>query len=190
MINITDPRTIPQSDLPLLVLANTTDNLIADAIDIRTLGNYDHAMVCIHQGKFCTQGLTYSEVLMENYMKQGSQLKFIKLVHGNVAFNFAFNQAVLARLALPWYKKFYDFIGIFGQAIGQPWIHTPGLDYCSVVLVGYLKKCGLNLPFPDNNIIQNIPNESNPQNIDTITKANPSVFETYGIYLSDEGVTV
>ena len=188
MIQISDPREIPITDGPFIVLANTTNDIIADAIDIRTNASYDHAMVCIHQGKFCTQGMTYAEVPMENYMKRGSELKFIKLVNNNPAFSFAFTQAVLARIALPWYKKMYDFLGIFGQAIGCPWIHTPGLMYCSVVDVLLLKSCAVNLPSPDNAIINGIPNESNPQNLDDFFKANPTVFETYGIYLSDEGV--
>lgn len=187
---INDPRTIPQSDLPLLVLCNTTDDLVASAIDIRTKGTYDHAMVCINSGKFCTQGFTYSEVPMDGYMKEGVQLKFIKLVNANPSFNLLWRNAVLARLSLPWYKKMYDFLGIFGQAIGQPWIHTPGLDYCSVADIQELKVASVNLPNKDNAIIKSIPNESNPQNIDNIADANPDVMTTYGIYLSDEGVKV
>jgi len=190
MNTINDPREIPQSDLPLLVLANTTSDFIADAIDIRTGGSWDHAMVCINAGKFCSQGMTYSEVSMENYMKKGSQLKFIKIVDGGPAFNIAFRNAVQDRLKLPWYRKMYDFIGIFGQAIGCPWIHTPGLDYCSVADITLLKQAANWLPMVNDRVIKAIPDESNPQNIDNIAKANPTIFSTYGVYLSDEGVTI
>lgn len=190
MIQITDPRTISQADLPLLVLANTTDDAVASIIDIRTKGTYDHAMVCIHPGKLCTQGLTYSEVPMENYMKRGVQLKFIKIVNANPVFNLDFTNAVLARLALPWYKKFYDFIGIFGQAVGLPWIHTPGLMYCSVVDITLLKQSCKSLPAHDQIVINSINNESSPQDIDNIEQANLDVLGTYGIYLSDEGITI
>ena len=190
MNQIVDPRQILQSDLPLIVLANKTNDFIANAIDERTGASWDHAMVCINQGKFCSQGLTYSEVPMESYMKKGSELKFIKLVNSNPAFVSAFRNAVLNRIALPWWRKMYDFLGIFGQAIGQPWIHTPGLMYCSVADIALLKQCSILLPDADNVVIQSIPNESNPQEIDDIAKNNPKVFSTYGIYLSDEGVVV
>lgn len=188
--DIPDPRLIPQTDLPLIVLANKTNDFIAGTINLRTNGSWDHAMTIINQGKFCTQGLTYSEVPMEDYLKRGGQLKFIKLVNSNPEFNQAFKKAVLSRLGSPWWHKFYDFIGIFGQAIGMPWIHTPGLMYCSVVDIALLKASCIYLPSKDQQIINTIPNESSPQSLDDIFKSNPGIFATYGIYLSDEGIIV
>ena len=39
--------------------------------------------------------------------------------------------AVTKRLKLPWWKRFYDFPNLLGQAIGVHWLEMPYLCICS-----------------------------------------------------------
>lgn len=188
---IYDPREILQKDMPLIVMSNQGNTLIGAIINLRTDGLYDHAMLSVNQGKFVCQSFTgYREIPMDQYLVKGSELKFVKMINGNDSFNAAFKDSVLARLRLPWYKKLYDFLGIFGQAIGQDWIHTPGLEYCSVDVIRHLKNAASGLPATDKELILSIPPETSPQGLDDIISKNPKVFYVYGNYISDQGVVV
>lgn len=185
-MNVQDPRLISQNDLPLIVLSEQKNSFISFIIDWRTKGSFDHAMLSINCGKFACQSFSgYAEVDMKDYFIKGGQLRFIKLVNGNESFNQAFRSSVLSRLASPWYHKMYDFLGIFGQAIGQPWIHTPGLEYCSVDVIRHLKNAAKNLPDHDCQLILSIPAESSPQDLDNIICAHPEVFSIYGEWEGD-----
>lgn len=187
---IDDPRDISQKDMPLIVLSNQSNSIVAWAINWRTSSNYDHAMLCINQGEFVTQGLTYKSVPMKDYLIKGGQLKFVQLVNINDAFTQAFRASVSARLAAKWWHKIYDFPGIVGYAIGLPWIHTPGLEYCSVDVIRHIKNaCGA-LPIHDQEVIMAIPNESSPMDLDNIIKNHPEIFKIYGIWSADIGITV
>lgn len=188
---INDPRLIPQLDMPLIVLSEQKTDFVSFLIDWRTKGSWDHVMLSINQGKFVCQDFGgYHEIPMDGYLKKGGELKFVKLLNSNQEFINAFRKSVLDRLSLPWYRKTYDFLGIFGQAIGQPWIHTPGLEYCSVDVIRHLKNACQYLPLLDRNIIMAIPPESNPQYLDEVICMNPSVFSIYGQWDSDSGVII
>ena len=191
MLTISDPRTIPQNDLPLTVLANQTNSIISSLIDWKTNSSVDHAMMYVTPGVFTSQAFpVYHNVPIEAYMKKGGRLKFVNFLHINGQAANALRNAVSARMALPWYQKMYDYLGIFGQAIGQPWIHTPGLEYCSVDVLRCWKTAAPYLPDLDRDLILSIPNESSPSVLDDYVKNHPEVFMVYGEYLSDDGVIV
>lgn len=193
-MQIRDPRIIPQSEEPLIVLANQTNSWIGQAIDWRTdikgIAPMDHAMLSINEGKFVTQGLTYAEVPMSNYLITGSQLTFVQLVNSSPDFIKAFSKSVQKRLMSPPWHKWYDFLGIVGQAIGAPWIHTPGLEYCSVDVIRHLVNACPYLPKEDQMVINAIPRETNPEVFYDIILKNPKTFFIYGNYDSDHGVVV
>ena len=182
---ITDPRTIPSSDMPLLVASNQK-NWIASLINWRTtipgLHPWCHFMVAVDQGKFCSQGLTFLEQDMSRWLNPGGQLAFVKLVNSTPDFIKAFTTSVQKRLSSSWWHKLYDFPGIFGQAIGQNWIHTPGLEYCSVDVIRHLVNACPYLPKPDQLVINNIPRESNPEFLWQIILEHPEVFSVYGTW--------
>lgn len=191
MQQIQDPRLIPQTDLPVIILAEKKNDFISFLIDFKTNSSYDHTMLSINQGKVFTQGFSgYHEIPIDGYLKEGGQLKFVKLLNGTEAFNNCFRSSVINRLNSPWYHKCYDFLGIIGQAIGCPWIHTPGLEYCSVDVIRHLKDACCYLPLADRNVILAIPPESSPKDLDMIIRANPQVFSIYGWWESDFGVIV
>lgn len=192
---IQDPRLIPQTDIPLLVLSNQKNSLIAQLINFRTHLNgvhpYDHAMLCINEGKFVLQDFGgYNEIPMGKYLIKDGELAFVQLVNSNADFIKAFSKSVQKRLLAPWWQKMYDYLGIFGQAIGQSWIHTPGLEYCSVDVIRHLVNACPHLPKEDQLVINNIPRESNPEVFWNIILNNPKTFFVYGYWDSENGIIV
>ncbi len=197
MIDIKDPRTIPQSEEPTLWFCNE-NNFIAEVIDFRTnivgVHPWNHAMISINEGKFVWESMSlfnaYKEGLMDVYMKKGTQLACVQLVNNNPDFTKAFSKSVQKRLSRPGFENSYDFLGIVGQALGQSWIHTPGLEYCSVDVIRHLVNACPYLPKEDQLVINNIPPETNPEALWQIVINNPKTFSLYGIYDSSEGVVV
>ncbi len=188
---ISDPRLIPQTDMPLIIFSDVTYGFIAFLIKWRTSGDWDHAMISRTQGMFVVQDFGgYHEKPMDVYLKKGNRLKFVSLVNVTSQIIDVFNISINYRLSLPWWKKAYDFLGIFGQAIGQPWIHTPGLEYCSVDVVRHLKNISSCLNPEDQRVILGIGNEWNPQQLEAYCQEHPETFKEYGKYESDDGVTV
>lgn len=191
---LADPRKIVQSSEPLVVLSNQTNSWVADLIDLRTnlagFAPFDHAMLSIDTGEFVTQALTYSKVSMNKYLIPGGQLAFVQFVNSNSDFVAAFRQSVLNRLNGPTWSKWYDWLGIFGQAIGQPWIHTPGLRYCSVDVIRHMVNACPKLPKADQLVINNIPPETNPEALWKIIMTYPDTFSILGYWDANVGVTV
>lgn len=198
ILNIPDPRLLAASLGPWIVLSNNTKDPIAQAIDFRTdikgIDPIDHAMLSINQGEFVWESMSiwnaYRQGPMETFMVQGGQLKFVQLVNNNPAFTAAFSKSVQKRLARPGFENSYDFLGIIGQAVGLPFIHTPGLEYCSVDVIRHLVNACPTLPKEDQIVINNIPRESNPEGLYQIILANPSTFKIYAQWDANEGITV
>ena len=186
MLIIKDPRELNPLNNPFLILANRPGEFMSDMIDFRTdLGGYhpvDHAMVCIHQGKLCSQGLFYEEVPMENYMRKNQWLAFVQLVNNNPNFSTAFHLNVEKHLALPPYKRFYNFLEIWGQFIGDPSFSWPGLYDCSMIDVSLLQSSANYLPQPDQSVIKVMSKFLNPEQFWKIIVDNPDIFNIYGIY--------
>lgn len=190
MNQITDPREIPQNDMPFhFVLSNQTTSLISFLIDWKTNANFDHCMQSINQGKFITQDFGgYHEIPMDQYLKRGGELKFIKITNATPKFNQAFRDGIIERLKQPWYKKIYDYGNILGRAIGINWIHLPGTYDCSEVSLYMIKKYSMYLLLHDQYIINTISDRTSPDDIDQVVKNNPTVFTLYGQWEADNGV--
>jgi hypothetical protein len=196
MIEINDPRLLIQSQEPFIILCNQND-FISTAIDWRTdlpgVHPWDHAMLSINAGKFVTQTMgifnAYREIPMEEYMVRGTTLGFVQMVNNTPAFTSAFSKSVQKRLTAPWWVTQYDYLGVFvGQALGQPWIHTPGLEYCSVDVIRHLVNACPYLPKADQIVINAIPRETNPEGLWQIILNNPGTFSVYGYYDSALGI--
>jgi hypothetical protein len=190
---ITDPRTLDPTENPFIVLANQSNDFIGGAIDLRTeLGGYhpcDHAMSCIHQGKFASQGLWFEEVDMAGYMKPGAWLAFVQLTDNNPNFSVAFHHAVEYHLSLPAYRRFYNFVEIFGQAIGAPAVSFPGLFDCSMIDVSFLQQTSAYLPAQARILINAMSKYLNPEQLWKIIVDNPGVFNVYGIYQNNPNLS-
>lgn len=198
MQTVLDPRLLPQNLGPWIVFNNNTIDPIARLIDLRTnitgIDPEDHAMLSINQGEFVWESMalwnSYKQGPMDVYLVKGGQLKFVHLVNNNPDFAAAFSKSVQKRLSRPGLENSYDFLGIVGQALGQPWIHTPGLEYCSVDVIRHLVNACPYLPKEDQLVINNIPSETNPEALWQIVLNNPKTFFFYGQWDSKTGIIV
>lgn len=186
-----DPREIPQTDMPLIVFSDVTYGWIAFLIKWRTKGNYDHAMLARNKGKFICQDFSgYHEIPMEQYLKKGNRLKFYSFKNINQQAIDALNQSIAYRMSRPWWQRSYDWIGIAGQAVGMPWIHTPGLEFCSVDDINRMRDMAKYLTERDQVVIAGIGNQWNPQQLEEYCYAHPETFKEYGKYEADDGIVV
>lgn len=200
MINIIDPRLIPQSLMPLIWFWNQPGNIISNGIDWRTdikgIAPQSHAMLSINQGKCVAQNMSifngYTEVPMEKYMIKGGILTCVTFANNNPEFASAFSKSVQKRLTARWYVTQYDFIGVFvGQLFGVPeLIHTPGLRYCSVDVIRHCVNACPYLPKPDQLVINSISPESNPEIFYDDTLQHNPPFNQYGKWDSKTGIVI
>ena len=173
-----DPQTIPPQDLPLIVLSDFSSGVIQSLIKIRTSGSFSHVMVMHRNGFFASQGNMFSEAKLERYMKEGNRLKFFRIKNLTKEERRALSRKMEADLAAPWWKRFYDYPGVIGQALGWRWLNSPFRAYCSERVAAWLKV----LPR-----LKNLPVHPSPQDLNEIMKADKTNFEFYGIW--DEDLT-
>jgi hypothetical protein len=189
MIEQLDPRLIPQVSLPIITFSDHTSGLIEFFIKFRTKGSYNHVMWLTHPGIFVSQGNTYSEALASRYMKPGNRLKFVYIVGLTDVQRNIILESINRKLALPWWKKIYDWIGIFGQAIGAPWFNTPGLNYCSEDVPLHIRSLlqYLQTDDPRYSAILNLPRHPSPQILNEYMKQHPETFKVLGKWEGDNG---
>lgn len=190
MLLINDPREIPQEDGPLFISKDGTFDLISYLIKVRTQAEWNHSMLSRTKGKFVSQDLLLNEKSMDLYMRNGTRLDFFTLVDINTRAIDAMNTYVNKRLSGAWYTKGYDFLGIIGQLIGIPAIHTPGLDYCSVFTLEVLRQMAPFLSDTSARVIMSMTRQSQPQQLHDMKINHPEVFNHYGMYESDAGVVL
>lgn len=190
MNTIDYPELIPKKDLPLIVFSDQTSGLIEFLIKFRTKGSYNHVMMMIETGEFVSQGNTYSKVKTKRYMKKNSRLKFVALKGVTQDGVYAIKKSIEEKLALPWQKKAYNWLGILGQATGIKWLNFPGLEYCSQDVPQHLKtalaRCPTGFPAPLDGIIKNIPNNPSPQQLNEyLHDFHSTSFPVYGKWEGD-----
>ena len=184
-----DPLKIEDKDLPMLIFTRA-NNLFSKAIELREDGlinapnDVTHMMVMVEPFYFISQQFTgYYRIPVGQYMVKGITLNLVNFVNMNPSAKAAMTLAVTSRMALPWYKKTYDFLGIFGQLIGCPWIHNPWQEYCSEDGVRIMRAGVPFLPIHDKELIMNISRQSNPQQVFNFSKLHPEVFNDFGQYV-------
>lgn len=179
MIQIADPRLIPTSEGPMIVSKGGGTDLMSRLIRWRTKSWCEHSMLFVNQGEFVWESAAswYGPGPMDSYLTPGTCLRFYRLVDINPAAVIALNNYIATRLASPWYDKTYDWVGIVGEAIGFPKIHTPGLEYCSVDAIHALEAMGTAIGGDSENIIAAIPPEENPGYLDLVMNQYVSVFQ-------------
>lgn len=187
---IQDPRRITAADLPLIVFSDSTSGLIEFFIKFRTKGSYNHVMWCVNPGEFISQGNTYSRVKMERYMKPNSRLKFVSIAGATQAGIYAIRKSIEEKLAFPWYKKAYNWVGIVGQATGLKFLNFPGLEYCSQDVPQHLKialaRCPEGFPAPLDGIVKNIPDNTSPERLNIyLHDFHSTSFPVYGKWEGD-----
>jgi hypothetical protein len=183
-----NPKAISPEDFPLLVFSDNTSGIIEFIIKLRTKGDYNHAMWANRPGYFASQGNTYSEAPVDRYLKRGNRLKYVEVLGLTPTQKMLIKASINKKLAQPWYKKRYDWLGILGQALGVKWINTPWLEYCSEDAPQHLKFVAQYLQDddPKKGVILGIPKHASPQDLNTYVKKYPEVFKTYGKWEADD----
>lgn len=179
-------KEIPDNDCPLIVLSDKTSGWYESLIKVWTKANYNHAMWMKRPGYFSSQGNTYSEAPVERYMGKNYRLKFWKVKGLTVVQKKYIIASINRKLALPWYKKMYDWLGIVGQTIKLKFISTPGLDYCSEDVPRHLYDI---IPFVSDEfavVLRNIPRHASPKDLNEYFKKHTEHFEVYGKWEHDD----
>lgn len=173
-----DPYAVDPKDCPLLVFSHHAFGWFASAIRLRTKGVYSHVMWMTKPGIVATQGWTYKEVPIKEYMKKGDHLVFIHLANWLPHQRRAVLESIQIKLRYPWYKKMYDVVGVVGQAIGVRWIQAPGLAYCSEDAPNHMVAASKREP-PGSQlkvVLDSIPKRMTPDEIYEWTKLYPMYF--------------
>lgn len=170
-----DPRDFLYEDCPIIVLVDDLRGGIGWIIKEHTAGNYCHAMTLLAPDVLASQNWLFERKKLEQYMKPSLMLKFWRIKDLTRAEKLVIENNILNRLALPWYKRRYDYLGIFGQALNIKWIQSPFGLYCSEeVAADYLNAIprALSLGF----------HQPSPADLDRIFKTNPDVLECLGYW--------
>ena len=132
-----DVMNIPERLLPMVVLSDNLRSFFSMAIKAHETGCYNHLMWLIRPGVIASQNLTFQAQPVRDYFN-GFRMKFWHCPEWTKKQRAQIIEAIDGDLALPWYKRMYDYLAIVGQGIGIPSIQTPGIDICSDK-GGYLK---------------------------------------------------
>ena len=141
-IKLIHPQDIDIKDLPMLVFSDKTSrDFISTIIKLRHKNStVNHVMWLYSPDKFASQNNTYALVDTAQYMREGNRLLFFELIGFTPIQKRIILKSIERKLALPWYKKAYDYVGILGQALGIKWINISGLNYCSESVISDIKK--------------------------------------------------
>lgn len=185
---IKDPNDISSKQAPMIVFSDNTSGFIEWLIKMRIKGEYNHIMLFMDQGHFVSQGNTYSRIEMSRYMKKGNRLLFVKINGLTDEQKKIIHESVERKLRLPWWKKLYDWPGIFGQAIGIKRLNINGLNYCSEDVRLHFIKVIPSLTESQSNIVKalsDLKKHGSPQDHRETVKRHPKVFELSYLWQSD-----
>jgi len=161
-LKIIDPYKITQDQCPVFIQSSDMRGILGFGIRERTESNWNHSMMMRRPGYLCSQNNLFREIPLKKYMTKSSILKFwvcedITEDERTQIFN-----DVNQQLKEPWYKRFYDYLGVFGQLIGVRGINIEALNYCSERVRRLIKY-----------IISNLKLKPTPEDIDTAFKESP-----------------
>lgn len=126
-----DIVSIPQRDLPMLVLFDNLYSPISARIRRHTRGFYSHVGWMYAPQLISSQEFHLRTKRITDYLEGRNRLKFWH----NPLWTEYDRQKVIKeikrQLALPWWRTRYDWLGIIGHLTGIKWINFPHLDYCS-----------------------------------------------------------
>ena len=145
-MEIIDPRKLKEEDLPLIVLSDGARSFFNFITKLHQKGNYGHIMEMLKPGVFASQNWTFREVPVEKYTNAKTRLKFWSIKDLPEWKKDKLYDLAEKRLALPWYKKRYDFLGIFGQLTHLTRINNPYIMYCSEQVSHDLRQIGYIMP--------------------------------------------
>lgn len=172
-----DPSNFNPMNLLTIILVDDLRGGIGWVIKDDTNGNYCHAMIQRKVGYAVSQNLVLHEIPLSGYMLPANMLKFWTINNLTSDEWNTINTAIDADLEKPLWNRFYNFLGIVGQALKLPWISMPGQDICSQRDAEYLRL----IP----RLATVIPEHPSPSSLDAIFNANPNLFNCSGYWWTD-----
>jgi len=124
-------------------------------------------------GRFASQGNMFSEAPLKRYMKKNCRLKFWRIKDLTKKERDFLLYHINSQLKDPWYKRMYDWVGVFGQAIGLKFINQPWQFYCSERMARDLK-----------GIVSGLDPKSSPEDLNEAFKKSDRM-EVYGRWYRD-----
>jgi len=120
---------IPETDLPLLVLSDNPYSFFAWGIRVHEKGYYNHLMWMHKPGILASQDGIFREAPLKKYL--GHRLKFWTNETWTALQKAAIKETIQIDLNRFWLWRLYDPVAIIGQWTGCESIQIPGLDICS-----------------------------------------------------------
>jgi len=119
---------IPEEHLPLFVLSDACQSVVAARIKSLQDGTYNHAMWLVWDGEpvFITQDATLRKVPLDKYVTKRHRLKFWWNPDWTEEEQVAIHKALFGLLNSPWHQRLYDPLQIIGIRFGLPWLQIPG----------------------------------------------------------------
>jgi len=159
---IIDPYSLDDKDCPIFVQSGDMRSFFSWGIRRRIKSNFNHSMVLWKNGTLVSQGSTYKEIGIDEYMNPGQIMKFWICEDITDEERAAILFKIKHELYQKWYKRMYDWPGIIGALFGLRWFNIPMLNYCSE-RVSNKVRC----------ILPNIGKHPNPEDIDQLFKQSP-----------------
>jgi len=179
--NIDRIKGIPERDLPIFVYCDggSLFGWLIRKID-KSKASHLQALAWIEgRIQIATQGLTFTTAPVDHMA--GYNCKLIYNPEWSEVERKVLTEAIKKRLALPWYKRFYDIPGVIGEAFNWDWLQVGWLDFCSEAIARMLK-----LVDPDfSDWLKSNPSPT-PREFNLWTKAHNPPYEVYGRYSPDD----
>jgi len=121
---------IPEEDLPLLVLSFNYRNVISTLINMRKKSHYNHFMLYHRPGFFASQGVSFKEESVENYLNN-HRLKFWHNPDWTDDDKKRMQNQIKKWLVKGLVRTRYDWMAIIGQLIGVNSLQNPYTRICS-----------------------------------------------------------
>lgn len=122
---------IPQEHLPLAVLSSNATNPFSFGIMVKRKSVWNHFMWMRRPGYFASQGFTYGEVSVQEYLGYNKRLKFWHNPDWTTLEKQSIWNQISIWLAKPNYSTRYDWLAIIGQLLNLVWIQNPATRICS-----------------------------------------------------------
>ena len=171
-----DPRSFQEGELTF-ILCNDAQGMLGWFIKWFCKGNYCHAMLSRKPGFVVTQNDLFREIPIDEYLKNSEGLKFWRINNLTTEEFNLINDAITADLSKPFWNRFYNYLGLIGQALHLPWISMPGQNICSQRDAKYLRL----LP----RLANITPEHPSPTDLDVIWNANPNLMTCIGYFWMD-----
>ena len=121
---------IPEKELPLLVLSFNYRNIVSTLINMRKQSHYNHFMLYHRPGFFASQGVSFKEEPVQNYMGH-HRLKFWYNPGWSNDDKQQMQNQIKKWLTMGTIRTRYDWVAVVGQLIGVKSLQNPYTRICS-----------------------------------------------------------